>query len=70
MGNENLQKTVTEETLEAAEAKGTIKAKFSRQEKSWIMYDWANSVYATIMMAEVFPIYFSSVAGAAGQGVG
>ena len=31
------------------------------------MYDWANSVYATIMMAAVFPIYFSNVAGAAGQ---
>jgi len=43
------------------------KKKFSREEWSWIMYDWANSVYATIMMAAVFPIYFASVAGAAGQ---
>ena len=41
--------------------------KFSRLEWSWIMYDWANSVYATIMMAAVFPIYFASVAGGAGQ---
>lgn len=32
--------------------------KFTRQEKSWIMYDWANSVYATIMVAAVFPIFF------------
>jgi UMF1 family MFS transporter len=31
------------------------------------MYDWANSVYATIMMAVIFPIYFSGVAGDAGQ---
>jgi UMF1 family MFS transporter len=67
LGNENLQKAVTEEALETAEANGTVKAKFSREENSWIMYDWANSVYATIMMAAVFPIYFSSVAGAAGQ---
>jgi len=43
------------------------KMKFSREEKSWIMYDWANSVYATIMMAAVFPIYFTSVANSAGQ---
>ena len=43
------------------------KKKFSRVEWSWIMYDWANSVYATIMMAAVFPIYFATVAGAAGQ---
>lgn len=40
--------------------------KFNRIEKSWILYDWANSVYATIVMAAVFPIYFSSVARSAG----
>ena len=26
----------------------------TRQEKSWILYDWANSVYATIMMAKTY----------------
>jgi len=31
------------------------------------MYDWANSVYATIMMAAIFPIYFTTVADSAGQ---
>ena len=41
--------------------------KLTREEKSWIMYDWANSVYATIMMAAVFPIYFTTVAESAGQ---
>ena len=30
--------------------------RFSRKEKSWIMYDWANSVYATNIMAAIFPI--------------
>lgn len=39
---------------------------FTRAEKSWIFYDWANSAYATIVMAAVFPIYFTSVAKAAG----
>jgi len=42
-------------------------AKLTRVEKSWIMYDWANSVYATIMMAAVFPIYFTNTANGAGQ---
>ncbi len=30
-------------------------------ERSWIMYDWANSVYATIIMAAVFPTFFAGI---------
>ncbi|MFC5702963.1 MFS transporter [Cohnella faecalis] len=30
--------------------------------KSWIMYDWANSAFATTIMAAVMPIYFVSEA--------
>ncbi|MDR1532489.1 MAG: MFS transporter [Clostridiales bacterium] len=41
--------------------------KFTKLEKSWIMYDWANSVYATIMVAAVFPIYFTGVCGSEGD---
>ena len=40
--------------------------KFTKTEKSWILYDWANSVYATNIMAVLFPIYFGSVCQAAG----
>ena len=40
------------------------KEKFTKQEKSWILYDWANSVYATNIMAAIFPIYFTAVCGA------
>lgn len=29
---------------------------------SWVMYDWANSAFATTIMAVVLPIYFSDVA--------
>jgi len=43
-----------------------FKETFSKEEWSWIMYDWANSVFATIMMAAVFPIYFTNIANAAG----
>ena len=46
----------------------TIKnKKFTKAEKSWILYDWANSVYATNMMAAIFPIYYAGVAGDAGD---
>lgn len=37
------------------------KGKFTKTEKSWIMYDWANSVYATNISAVLFPIYFGMV---------
>ncbi|CAM4354592.1 MFS transporter [Paenibacillus tarimensis] len=30
--------------------------------RSWIMYDWANSAYATTMIAAVMPIYYEKVA--------
>ena len=46
---------------------GTENRKMTREEKSWIMYDWANSVYATIIMAAIFPIYFTSTVNSAGQ---
>ena len=31
---------------------------------AWTMYDWANSVFATTIMAAVLPVYYSSVASA------
>ena len=40
--------------------------KFTKTEKSWIMYDWANSVYATNILAVIFPIYFANVCAANG----
>ncbi|MDR1470794.1 MAG: MFS transporter [Spirochaetaceae bacterium] len=47
-----------------------MKSALTKKEKSWIMYDWANSVYATIMMAAIFPVYFTGLVnrtGAAGD---
>ncbi|MEK0316952.1 MFS transporter [Cohnella sp. 56] len=32
--------------------------------RAWIMYDWANSAFATTIMAAVMPIYYGSVAAA------
>ena len=39
-----------------------LSKRFTKQEKSWIFYDWANSVYATNIMAVIFPIYYASQA--------
>ena len=44
----------------------TNEKRFTKTEKSWIMYDWANSVYATNILAVIFPIYFGNVCQANG----
>ena len=31
--------------------------------KSWIMYDWANSAFATTILAAVLPVFYNTVAG-------
>lgn len=38
------------------------KEKITIQEISWMLYDWANSVYATNIMAAILPIYFTVLA--------
>jgi len=35
-----------------------------REVLSWCMYDWADSAFATTVMAAVLPVYYSQVAGA------
>lgn len=37
---------------------------YQRRINAWTMYDWANSAFATTILAAVLPIYFSQVAGA------
>lgn len=37
-------------------------SKISSEEKSWIMYDWANSAYSMIVVSTILPIYFKLVA--------
>lgn len=31
---------------------------------AWTMFDWANSVFATSIMAAVLPVYYATVASA------
>ncbi|WP_252504871.1 MFS transporter [Sporosarcina sp. Marseille-Q4943] len=42
------------------------KGKYSKTEKSWMLYDWANSAYSIIITTAVFPIFYKSVATDAG----
>src|SRR5512133_4337490 len=35
-----------------------------REITAWTLYDWANSAFATTIMAAVLPIYYAQVAGA------
>ncbi len=37
---------------------------YNRRILAWTMYDWANSAFATTILAAVLPIYYSQVAGA------
>ena len=37
----------------------------TKQEKSWALYDWANSAYSIIIVTAIFPIYFKAAADAA-----
>lgn len=38
----------------------------SKKEKSWILYDWANSAYSMTITSAILPIYFKSMASSSG----
>lgn len=40
----------------------------TKQEKSWVLYDWANSAYSIIITTAIFPIFFKNVAAAGAPG--
>lgn len=39
----------------------------SREETSWMLYDWATTVFSIVMMTALLPIYFKSAAAGAGM---
>lgn len=45
----------------------TGQKRFTLKERSWILYDWANSVYATNIMAAIFPTIFVNIVGERGD---
>lgn len=40
--------------------------RFTKQENSWMFYDWANSAYSIIISTAVFPLYYKAAATNAG----
>ena len=38
-------------------------ATYKRRINAWAMYDWANSAFATTILASLLPIYYSTIAG-------
>ncbi len=38
-------------------------ASYKRRINAWAMYDWANSAFATTILASLLPVYYSTVAG-------
>src|SRR5512144_2564704 len=51
-------------TSATAQYKDVTDQVYRRRIWAWTMYDWANSAFATTILAAVLPIYFSQVAGA------
>lgn len=39
---------------------------YTREEKSWMLYDWANSSFSAIVAAIILPVFFQSVAQGGG----
>ena len=37
---------------------------YKKRIRAWTLYDWANSAFATTIMAALLPVYYSDVAGA------
>jgi len=37
---------------------------YQKRIRAWVLYDWANSAFATTILAALLPVYYSGVAGA------
>jgi UMF1 family MFS transporter len=51
-------------TAEISPSNPLSEKEYKRRVWAWTWYDWANSAFATTILAAVLPIYFSQVAGA------
>lgn len=50
--------------MTATEYHAISEQEYKKRIRAWTMYDWANSAFATTILAAVLPIYYSQVAGA------
>lgn len=44
-------------------SQGITESEYKRRIRAWTLYDWANSAFATTILAAVLPVYYSQVAG-------
>src|SRR5688500_4171623 len=52
-------------TTESSLGVSSVAQQLYRQRiRAWTLYDWANSAFATTILAAVLPVYYSQVAGA------
>ncbi len=42
--------------------------RFTKQENSWMLYDWANSAYSIVVTTAVFPLFYKSAVAESGIG--
>jgi MFS transporter, UMF1 family len=42
---------------------GVKEATYKKRINAWAMYDWANSAFATTILAALLPVYYSTIAG-------
>lgn len=42
---------------------GLSRREYNKRTRAWVMYDWANSAFAVVVLAAVLPTYFVEVAG-------
>lgn len=49
--------------MTATEYHAISEQEYKRRIRAWTFYDWANSAFATTILAAVLPIYYSQVAG-------
>jgi UMF1 family MFS transporter len=61
---ENYNKELSMMTSSKSAFEGISETEYQRRIRAWTMYDWANSAFATTILAGVLPIYYSDVAGA------
>ncbi len=40
--------------------------RFTKQENSWVLYDWANSAYSIVVTTAVFPLFYKSAVAESG----
>ncbi len=51
-------------TLASSRFQDIAEDTYKKRIRSWTLYDWANSAFATTILAAMLPVYYSSVAGA------